>query len=48
VRVRTFNPDKTPFWPPSARNWILRVGLGLADRLHGGGNIIEAFAAPRA
>ncbi|HZF29670.1 MAG TPA: class I SAM-dependent methyltransferase [Gammaproteobacteria bacterium] len=48
ARVTTFNPDKTPLWPPSARNWILRVGLGLADRLHDGGNIIEAFAPLRA
>lgn len=44
LRLRTFNPDKAPLWPPSLRNWILHVGLTLADRLHAGGNILELHA----
>jgi SAM-dependent methyltransferase len=44
LRMRTFNPDKTPLRPVSARSLVLRVFLGLADQLHGGGNIIEVFA----
>ena len=45
--INTFNADKTPLWPPSARNWILRAWLGLSDRVHDGGNIVEVFARPR-
>lgn len=43
-RLATFNPDKTPWWPPLAKNWVLRPLLTLADRIHQGGNIIEVFA----
>ena len=42
--LRTFNADKTPLWPPVLRNWVLRFGLSLADRLHSGGNILELHA----
>lgn len=44
LQLSTFNPDKSPLWPPKVSHWILRFGLGLADRLHHGGNIIEVFA----
>ncbi len=44
LQLRTFNPDKAPLWPPSLRNWVLHVGLSLADRLHRGGNILELHA----
>lgn len=42
--LRTFNADKTPFWPLSLRNWVLRAGLSLADSVHRGGNIVELYA----
>lgn len=44
LRISTFNPDKTPLWPPQPKQWILRLWLGLSDRIHKGGNIVEAFA----
>lgn len=44
LQVSTFNPGKAPLWPPKVSHWILRIGLGLADRIHRGGNIIEVFA----
>ena len=47
-RVTTFNPDKTPLWPPKARNWVLRGLLTIADRVHAGGNIIELIARRKA
>lgn len=44
VILSTFNSDKTPLWPLSPKNYVLRSLLGIADRLHAGGNIIEVFA----
>ncbi|WP_147281666.1 class I SAM-dependent methyltransferase [Dyella solisilvae] len=44
LSLSTFNSDKTPLWPLSAKNYVLRALLGTADRLHAGGNIIEVFA----
>jgi len=44
LRLSTFNSDKTPLWPLSLKNYVLRPLLGMADRLHAGGNIIEVFA----
>jgi SAM-dependent methyltransferase len=44
LSLSTFNSDKTPLWPFSPRNYLLRSLLGIADRLHAGGNIIEVFA----
>lgn len=44
VMQRTANPWRTPIWPPNLRNLVLRVLLGTADRLHGGGNILELYA----
>lgn len=44
LKLSTFNSDKTPLWPPSVKNYLLRVLLGLADKLHDGGNIVEVFA----
>ncbi|HJR74838.1 MAG TPA: class I SAM-dependent methyltransferase [Luteimonas sp.] len=45
VRIATFNPAKTPLWPFSLRNWILRPWLGAADKIRSGGNIVELYAA---
>jgi SAM-dependent methyltransferase len=42
--LSTFNIDKAPLWPFSLKNYVLRSLLGVADRLHAGGNIIEVFA----
>lgn len=42
--LSTFNIDKAPLWPFSPKNYVLRVLLGMADRMHAGGNIIEVFA----
>jgi len=44
--LATFNRSKTPLWPPSLKNWILRPVLSSADVLHRGGNIIEVYATP--
>lgn len=44
TKLTTFNLDKAPLWPPSLKNWVLGVGLSLADWAHGGGNIIEVYA----
>lgn len=44
LSLSTFNSDKTPLWPLSPKNYVLRSLLGIADRLHAGGNIIEVFA----
>jgi SAM-dependent methyltransferase len=44
VSLRTFNPDKTPLWPPRAKNWVLAAGLAFADLSHAGGNILELYA----
>ena len=43
--LATFNPNKTPLWPPAFTNWVLRPALHAADVLHRGGNIIEVYAA---
>jgi SAM-dependent methyltransferase len=42
--LSTFNADKTPLWPPRVTSWVLFILLGIADKLHRGGNIIEIFA----
>lgn len=42
--LSTFNSDKAPLWPFSLKNYVLRSLLGLADRVHAKGNIIEVFA----
>lgn len=42
--LSTFNSVRTPLWPFSAKNYVLRSLLGMADRTHAGGNIIEVFA----
>ncbi len=47
VSLRTASPGRTPLWPPSFRNLVLRILLGLSDRLRRGGNIIEIVACPR-
>lgn len=44
--LTTFNRNKTPLWPPTMKNWILRPMLYSADVLHRGGNIIEVYATP--
>ena len=44
LRMTTFDPDSAPLWPFSGKNVVLRMLLGSADRLHGGGNIIEVFS----
>jgi hypothetical protein len=44
--LSTFNQNKTPLWPPTLKNWILRPMLYAADALHRGGNIIEVYAMP--
>lgn len=44
VKLATFNSDKTPLWPVIPKNYLLGGLLGIADRLHAGGNIIEVFA----
>ncbi len=41
--VATANPNRTPLWPFSISNWILRVFLAVSDRLRQGGNIIEVY-----
>lgn len=43
-KLVTFDPNSAPLWPLSGKNVILRIVLGLADRLHNGGNIIEVFS----
>lgn len=44
LRSMTFDPNSAPLWPFSMKNVILRTLLGMADRLHSGGNVIEIFA----
>lgn len=44
LSVATFNSAKTPLWPFSLRNWILRPWLAAADKIHSGGNIVELYA----
>lgn len=44
LKLTTFDPNSAPLWPFSAKNVILRTLLGLADRLHSGGNVIEVFS----
>lgn len=43
LSLRTSNAARTPLWPPSVKNLILRCYLQCADRLHRGGNIIEVY-----
>jgi SAM-dependent methyltransferase len=40
----TFDPNSAPLRPFSMKSVILRTLLGLADRLHAGGNVIEVFS----
>jgi SAM-dependent methyltransferase len=44
LRLRTFNPDKTPLWPPRIKPWVLFILLSIADKLHRRGNVIEVIA----
>jgi len=44
LKLTTFNPNSAPLRPFSAGNVILRALLGLADRMHCGGNVIEVFS----
>lgn len=44
IKMATFDPNSAPLWPLSMKNLVLRTLLGLADRLHSGGNIIEVFS----
>lgn len=46
--IATSNPARTPLLPFRMKNLFMRVYLWAADRLHSGGNIIEAFAVPTA
>ena len=41
--VATANPHRTPLQPLNMKNLLLRIFLGLSDRLHQGGNIIEVY-----
>lgn len=41
--VATANPHRTPLWPFSMKNLLLRSFLWMSDRLHQGGNIIEIY-----
>jgi SAM-dependent methyltransferase len=43
-KLRTANPDRTPFGPPRLKNLLLRGFLSLSDKIHRGGNIIETYA----
>lgn len=42
-RFRTANSYRTPLWPPSIKNTLLRLFLRGADKLHYGGNIMETY-----
>lgn len=42
--LATANAHRTPLFPFSVKNAVLRLYLGLADKLHKGGNIIEVYA----
>ncbi len=44
LQLHTANPNRTPLWPPSFKNSVLRALLYLSDKLHQGGNIIETYA----
>lgn len=44
LKVTTFDPGSAPLRPFSLKNLILRVVLGLADQLHGAGNVIEVLS----
>lgn len=44
ISLNTANPDLTPLKPFNLKNLLLRVFLGTADKVHKGGNIIEAYA----
>lgn len=44
LKMATFDPNSAPLRPFSVKNVILRTLLGLADRLHSGGNVIEVFS----
>lgn len=47
LALATANPMRTPLWPVSLLNWVLRPTLWLSDRVHHGGNIIEIYASNR-
>jgi len=42
--LRTSNPARTPLFPFSLKNLLLRIYLWLSDFIHHGGNIIEIYA----
>ena len=42
--LATANANRTPLFPFSVKNAVLRLYLWLADKLHKGGNIIEVYA----
>jgi 2-polyprenyl-3-methyl-5-hydroxy-6-metoxy-1,4-benzoquinol methylase len=44
ISLNTANPDLTPLKPFKWKNLFLRVFLETADKVHKGGNIIEAYA----
>lgn len=44
ILSRTANAWRTPLWPFTVKNLVLRVLLGIADVAHSGGNIIEVYA----
>jgi len=44
ISIKTTNPDLTPLTPFKLKNLFLRVFLETADKVHKGGNIIEAYA----
>lgn len=44
LSLRTAVGSRTPLWPLSIKNTVLRIFLMMSDITHGGGNIIEVFA----
>lgn len=44
IRSGTANAWRTPLWPFTVKNLVLRVLLGVADVTHSAGNIIEVYA----
>lgn len=46
--LSTANLNAAPLWPPNPYTWALRLLLAAADRIHNGGNILEAFALNQA
>lgn len=44
IEISTYNKGKTPLWPFSFKNALLKTFLWSTDKIHNGGNIIEVFA----